>query len=815
MRPPGGPTTRGAVLPTSTAVEWNVGKQVRAELRASFRELTKLLEPHADREDSARREEPLEKPEERANAQVNLGLAYAQRVEGDRSQNWELAIAAFEGALSGLTRQHNPEEWAEAHMYLGVAYRDRLAGGRSDNQERAIRALEDCLSVSTRERYSEQWAAARMNLGIAYGERLAGDPLKNREQAIRALEDSLSVWTAKHHPDDWAIVQMNLGVAYRERGAGKIWENQERAIVAFADVLSVWSRESHPEQWAAARMNLGTLYWQRVAGHRSENRERAIAAFEDALSVLTRETNPEGWAAATMNLGIAYRECAADEGSDSRDRAIEAFEKALSVWTRDSKPTAWAAARMQLGGAYLEKSAGDREGNLERAIAALEDALSVLTREANPQEWAAAQMKLGMAYRERLAGNRSENRERAIAAFENALLVWTRERNPKEVTAARASIEAACRDRFGEWKESRVTIGPVAARDIKVNGLASLAQFMSHFYEIMGSARRMFAGGIVADRSGAIGERETTTALGKEWIPRIAFPTAALAIAGIAIAQRAVGDNALALLRNGSAFVSTLLISGGFTPAVAGAIVVVLFLAGVVSGLSGFAFSAIAACVLWLLPPLQAVPLIMLLSACNQLLSLGTLRKEVVLRGTVEREGPLAYIAGGIVGAPIGLGLLQTLPPRTFAGGLGLFLIVYSLLVLLKPHRLRIKVSGWKPAVAVGAAGGIIGGFSAFPGSMPVVYLGLRGVSKTDTRGITQPYILALQLTSLGILALTHSAIFNAQFWLLWVLTLPAVLLGSSAGVALYRRISEVNFRRAVLILLIVSGASLLAKTLM
>jgi len=43
-----------------------------------------------------------------------------------------------------------------------------------------------------------------------------------------------------------------------------------------------------------------------------------------------------------------------------------------------------------------------------------------------------------------------------------------------------------------------------------------------------------------------------------------------------------------------------------------------------------------------------------------------------------------------------------------------------------------------------------------------------------------------------------HSAIFNSLFWLLWVLTLSAVLLGSSAGVALYRRISEVNFRRAV-----------------
>src|SRR5262249_35924192 len=110
----------------------------------------------------------------------------------------------------------------------------------------------------------------------------------------------------------------------------------------------------------------------------------------------------------------------------------------------------------------------------------------------------------------------------------------------------------------------------------------------------------------------------------------------------------------------------------------------------------------------------------MLLSACNQLLSVGRLRKERVLRGTNEHEGALAYIAGGIIGVPIGLALLQTLTSRVFASGLGLFLIVYSVLVLLKPDDLRIKLSGWKPALAVGAAGGVIGGFSAFPGSMPV-----------------------------------------------------------------------------------------------
>ena len=294
----------------------------------------------------------------------------------------------------------------------------------------------------------------------------------------------------------------------------------------------------------------------------------------------------------------------------------------------------------------------------------------------------------------------------------------------------------------------------------------------------------------------------------------VAVPVVAtLAVVGIALAPRAVGDNALALLQDFVPFVSTLNIGGGLSPAAAGVVAVVLFLAGVVSGLSGFAFSAVAACILWLLPPLQAVPLIMLLSVCNQLLSVGKLRKEMVLRGTAEREGALAYIAGGLLGVPIGLALLQTLPAGMFAAGLGLFL-VYGALVLFKPDSLRIKLSGWRPAVAVGAAGGIIGGFSAFPGSMPVVYLGLRGMSKAETRGITQPYILALQVVSLSILALAHSAIFNAQFWLLWALTLPAVLLGSSTGVALYRRMNEVNFRRAVLILLIVSGVSLLVKTL-
>jgi uncharacterized membrane protein YfcA len=256
------------------------------------------------------------------------------------------------------------------------------------------------------------------------------------------------------------------------------------------------------------------------------------------------------------------------------------------------------------------------------------------------------------------------------------------------------------------------------------------------------------------------------------------------------------------------------LVDGGLSLGAVFFVSVVLFLAGVVSGLAGFAFSAVAACVLWLLPPLQAVPLIMLLSTCNQLLSIGKLRREITLLSTPEREGALPYIIGGLAGVPAGVALLRGLPTNWFAAGLGLFLVVYSAFMLMMPGYARVTVSGSKIAAFVGFLGGIVGGFSGFGASVLVVYLGLRKVDKSTTRGITQPFIVVMQLVSLGILAVVAPSIFNAFFWILWVITLPAVLLGTSTGVTLYRRLSDHNFRRAVLILLILSGASLVAKTL-
>jgi hypothetical protein len=294
--------------------------------------------------------------------------------------------------------------------------------------------------------------------------------------------------------------------------------------------------------------------------------------------------------------------------------------------------------------------------------------------------------------------------------------------------------------------------------------------------------------------------------------PSLALSAVAAFAVAAAIAAPALERTVWALL-HGARFLPSAP-AGAFGSGGVLLIAVVLFLAGVVSGLAGFAFSAVAACVLWLLPPLQAMPLIMLLSASNQLLSIGKLRRDMALMGTAEREGALPYILGGFAGVPIGVALLRGLPANWFAAGLGLFLIVYSGIMLALRRRARIGLSGWKNAVAVGAVGGVVGGFSGFGASALVVYLGLRDADKAAVRGITQPFILAMQLASLALLAVLDPTIFDAGFWLLWATTLPAVLLGTSTGVALYRRLSDGNFRRSVLILLGLSGFSLIAKAM-
>src|SRR5262245_47021924 len=98
-----------------------------------------------------------------------------------------------------------------------------------------------------------------------------------------------------------------------------------------------------------------------------------------------------------------------------------------------------------------------------------------------------------------------------------------------------------------------------------------------------------------------------------------------------------------------------------------------VFLGGLVSGISGFAFSAIAgAIILQCCPPTFAVPLMMACALIAQLYGL------IRLWRSMEWLRSLPLIAGGIAGMPLGLYALRSLDAHGFRTGFGLFLIAYA-----------------------------------------------------------------------------------------------------------------------------------------
>jgi uncharacterized membrane protein YfcA len=225
------------------------------------------------------------------------------------------------------------------------------------------------------------------------------------------------------------------------------------------------------------------------------------------------------------------------------------------------------------------------------------------------------------------------------------------------------------------------------------------------------------------------------------------------------------------------------------------------FLGGVVSGFAGFAFSAAAgAILLHFLPPICAIPLMMLCSIASQMTSLAMLHKHVVWTDV----WPL--LVGGALGVPVALYVLTMVRPDTFRIAFGVFLIGYAFYMVLRPAAGLIRSIGG-PLVnsAVGFAGGLVGGLTAMPGALPAIWCELRGETKERQRALVQPFILGMQAFAVVLLLLSPGVI-NRNLLGSFALAVPALAAGTFAGMALFGRVDDQKFRLVVLLLLGVSG---------
>lgn len=231
---------------------------------------------------------------------------------------------------------------------------------------------------------------------------------------------------------------------------------------------------------------------------------------------------------------------------------------------------------------------------------------------------------------------------------------------------------------------------------------------------------------------------------------------------------------------------------------------VAVFSGAVVSGLAGFAFSAVAgAILLHVMPPLEAVPLMM---ACSVLVQSTSL---LALIRALQWKRSLVFAAGGLFGIAPAVYLLQHVDTALLRAGFGVFVAGYSAYMLLRSAVVR------RPWVAggvvgeglVGFGGGLIGGLTAMPGAVPTIWCDLHGLPKAEQRGVVQPFILVMQIIALALLL--PRADWSSGMLLDLVVSLPALAAGTAVGVMLFGRVDDVLFRRVVLATLLVSGLAL------
>ncbi|MEO0844241.1 MAG: hypothetical protein AAF063_36025, partial [Cyanobacteria bacterium J06643_5] len=157
---------------------------------------------------------------------------------GNTASNMEIAITGYEVILTIFTKDTSPQDWAMTQNNLGIAYSDRIKGDKADNIELAINCFQDALNVRTRNDFPQNWAMTQNNLGAAYKDRIKGDKADNIELAINCFQDALNVRTRNDFPQNWAMTQNNLGAAYKDRIKGDKADNIELAINCFQDALN-------------------------------------------------------------------------------------------------------------------------------------------------------------------------------------------------------------------------------------------------------------------------------------------------------------------------------------------------------------------------------------------------------------------------------------------------------------------------------------------------------------------------------------------------------------------------------------------------
>jgi len=231
------------------------------------------------------------------------------------------------------------------------------------------------------------------------------------------------------------------------------------------------------------------------------------------------------------------------------------------------------------------------------------------------------------------------------------------------------------------------------------------------------------------------------------------------------------------------------------------------FLAGFIQGLSGFAYALIATTIwVWFVEPKILVPLVLSSSLVGQIATTHAVGSHI----SMARVSP--FLIGALVGVPIGVSIFHMIDANTFRVATGVILIVYCSVMLLIPGVHKVAIGGRASDTAVGVVSGVMGGLGGLSGPAPVIWCALRGWDKDVQRATFQPLFILVSVLTLLLYAVAGDI--TADILRMLAIVAPVVLVSSWLGTRVYRRLPEQAFRQTLLLLLLLSGVTLVLPML-
>lgn len=230
----------------------------------------------------------------------------------------------------------------------------------------------------------------------------------------------------------------------------------------------------------------------------------------------------------------------------------------------------------------------------------------------------------------------------------------------------------------------------------------------------------------------------------------------------------------------------------------------IAFAGSLVFGLTGFGAALVTIPLATHFVPLQFALALFALADLTSALRIGFENPKNAVRAEWTRLVPMI-----LVGTALGVTALVNLPRAAGMFALGAFVVSYALYSLLRHESRKVIGAGW--AWIAGLAGGITSTLFGAGGPPYAIYLSQRGLSKERFRA-TMGFATLTSISLRVVAFLLTGLLLDTQVWLVAVMVIPASLLGIFVAQRMFLKISREQLLRAVAVVLLVTGGTLIAR---